>query len=93
MLEVCTTESDTEEKNMIALYDAASGAKVGRITEQQLQALIGWMEEESTEDRDYYVTAEDCDLMEEQGVDPTLVAVLRQALNGRDDMDIRYAQE
>jgi hypothetical protein len=78
---------------MIALYDVASGAKVGRITEQQLQALIAWMEEESTEDRDYYLTAEDCELMAEQGIDPTLVAVLQEALKGREDMDLRYAQE
>ncbi len=78
---------------MIALYDVASSAKVGRITEKQLQALMGWMEEESTTDRDYYLTAEDCELMEEQGIDPTLIAVLREALKGRDDMDIRYQAE
>ena len=78
---------------MIALFDVASDARVGRITEQQLQALIGWMEEESTEDREYYLTAEDCDLMEEQGIDPTLIAVLREALKGREDMDIRFQKE
>ncbi len=78
---------------MIALYDVASGAKVGRITDKQLEALLGWMEEESTEDRDYYLTAEDCELMEEQGIDPSLITVLQEALRGRDDMDIRYAQE
>jgi len=78
---------------MIALFDVASDARIGRITEQQLQALIGWMEEESTEDREYYLTAEDCDLMEEQGIDPTLIAVLREALKGREDMDIRYQKE
>ena len=78
---------------MIALYDAASGAKVGRISEKQLEVLIGWMEEESTEDREYYLTAEDCELMVEQGVDPTLIEVLREALKGREDMDLRYAQE
>lgn len=78
---------------MIALYDVASGARVGRIAEKQLEALMGWMEEESTEDRDYYLTAEDCDLMLEQGIDPTLIDVLREALKGRDDMDLRYAQE
>jgi hypothetical protein len=78
---------------MIALYDVASGARVGRISEKQLEALMSWMEEESTEDRDYYLTAEDCELMEEQGIDPTLVAALRDALKGREDMDIRYAQE
>jgi len=78
---------------MIALFDVASDARVGRITAQQLQALIGWMEEESTEDREYYLTAEDCDLMEEQGIDPTLITVLREALKGREDMDIRYQNE
>ena len=78
---------------MIALYDVASGAKVGRISEQQLETLMGWMEEESTEDRDYYLTAEDCELMLEQGIDPTLVAALQEALKGREDMDLRYTQE
>ncbi len=78
---------------MIALYDAASGARVGRISEKQLETLMGWMEEESTEDREYYLTAEDCELMVEQGVDPTLIEVLREALKSREDMDLRYAQE
>jgi processive 1,2-diacylglycerol beta-glucosyltransferase len=54
---------------------------------------MGWMEEESTEDRDYYLTAEDCDLMAEQGIDLTLIDVLREALKNREDMDIRYAPE
>ncbi|HKZ85396.1 MAG TPA: galactosyldiacylglycerol synthase [Anaerolineae bacterium] len=78
---------------MVNLFDAASGARIGRITEAQLQALVGWMEEESTEDRDYYVSADALDLMEQGGIDPTLVAVLRQALGDRDDMDIRYEVE
>ncbi len=78
---------------MMTLFDAQSGARVGRITDKQLQALIGWMEEESTEDRDYYLTAEDCDLMEEQGLDPTLIEALRAALRGRADMDLRWAAE
>jgi hypothetical protein len=75
---------------MVTLYDAGSGAKVGSITEKQLEALVSWMEEESAEDRDYYLTAEDCDLMGEQGLDPTLIEALRGALHGREDMDLRY---
>ena len=78
---------------MVNLFDAASGAKIGRITEAQLQALVGWMEEESTEDRDYYISAEELDMMEQDGIDPTLVAALREALGNRDDMDIRYEVE
>ncbi len=78
---------------MFALYDAASGAKVGRISDKQLELLVGWMEEETSQDREYYLTAEDCDLMQEQGVDPSLLEVLRGALRGRDDMDLRYEPE
>jgi hypothetical protein len=78
---------------MIALYDVESDAKVGRITEQQRDALIAWMEEEDSEDREYYLTAEDCELMEEQGLDPSLIEALRLALKGREDMDLRYAAE
>ena len=78
---------------MIALFDANSGAKVGRITEAQLQALMGWMEEESEDDRDYFVNSEELELMAEDGIDPTLIDVLKQALGNREDMDIRFAQE
>lgn len=78
---------------MVTLYDSESGAQVGRLAEKQLQALMGWMEEESAEDREYYLTAEDCDLMEEQGIDPTLIEVLRGALRGRAEMDLRWAAE
>jgi hypothetical protein len=78
---------------MVTLFDAESGARVGRIAEKQLQALIDWMEEENSEDREYYLTSEDCELMTEQGIDPTLVEVLQAALRGREDMDIRYEKE
>jgi hypothetical protein len=78
---------------MINLYDAASDARVGRLTEAQLKALVDWMEEEDSEDHEYYLTSEDCDLMEEQGLDPSLVEALRAALHGRDDMDLRYVRE
>ena len=78
---------------MIPLYDSVSGAAAGRITDKQLQALMSWMEEESTEDREYYLTAEDCDLMADQGLDPTLVEVLRAALRGRDEMDLRWSAD
>jgi len=78
---------------MIALYDSESGAKVGRISDAQLGALMAWMEEESETDRDYYVSADALDLMEEGGVDPTLIDALRQALGNRQEMDIRYEAE
>ncbi len=75
---------------MITVYDAGNGKKLGTITEAQLAFLTGEMEEESTTDQDYYVNAATVDMMEADGADVALVAFLRQALGGREDMDIRW---
>lgn len=75
---------------MINVYDAASGKKLGTITAQQLLFLVGEMEEESTTDRDYYVNVVTVDMMEADGADKDLIAFLRKALGGREDMDIRW---
>ncbi len=76
---------------MIRLHDAERGTLIGTITEAQLQFLVDELEEESTEDRDYYVSADTIDLLEEDGGDPELVALLRGALSGRDGVDIRWS--
>ena len=78
---------------MIVLFDSGSGARIGRITDAQLQVLIDWMEEEREDDREYYVSAEDVELMDEDGIDPTLIEVLKTALRNREAMDIRYEEE
>ena len=78
---------------MIAIYDANSGQKLGTITEEQLKFLIGEMEEESTTDQDYYLSAMEVDMFEADGADPGLLAFLRRALGKRQDMDIRWERE
>jgi processive 1,2-diacylglycerol beta-glucosyltransferase len=77
---------------MINVYDASDGKKLGTITEEQLAFLIQEMEEESTTDRDYYVNSMTVDMMEADGADKALIAFLRDALGGREDMDIRWEQ-
>jgi hypothetical protein len=78
---------------MIRIYDEASGAVYGTITEAQLQALMGQLEEESLEDTDYYINQATVDMLADKKVDPELVAFLRKALGEREDMDIRWARE
>jgi hypothetical protein len=78
---------------MIKLYDSARGQQVGHLSEEQLNALVEYMEEDASVDTEYYLTSDDCEIMEEQGVDPNLVRILRDALAGRDEMDIRYERE
>jgi hypothetical protein len=76
---------------MIRLHDTERGTLIGTITEEQLQFLIDELEEESAEDTDYYVSADTVDMLEENGGDPELVALLRSALAGREGVDVRWS--
>jgi len=78
---------------MINLYDNESGAKLGTITEEQLQFLNDQLEEESFEDQDYYIMADELVDFQEAGADEALITILRTALNGRDDMEFRWVRE
>jgi processive 1,2-diacylglycerol beta-glucosyltransferase len=80
-----------EDMPMIQLHDKETGAFVGTITEAQLQFLIDQLEEESTEDRDYYINQATLDLFEQRGADADLLALLRQALGTREDIEIAWS--
>ena len=75
---------------MIKLFDAQSNAEIGAISEAQFDFLKGQLEEESATDTDYYINADTLDYFAEQGADAALVALLRDALGSRPDMDIRW---
>lgn len=77
---------------MIQLHDAESGAPIGPITDAQLQFLVDRLEEESPDDRDYYINQATVDGFEEEDADPALVALLRKALGERDEMEIRWTR-
>lgn len=77
---------------MVKLYDNLNGAELGVISEEQLRFLQNDLEEESVEDRDYYINQSTVDWFESQNADPALVALLRQALGDREDMEIRWVQ-
>jgi processive 1,2-diacylglycerol beta-glucosyltransferase len=76
---------------MINLYDKASGALIGAISEDQLQFLMDQLEEESLEDRDYSITKMELDYFEAQGAPRQLVDLLRQALGGRDEVVVQWS--
>jgi processive 1,2-diacylglycerol beta-glucosyltransferase len=78
---------------MVRLFDAESDAPLGTITEAQLQFLIDELEEESSEDRDYYISAETVELLADHGADAELIDVLRRALAGREGVDVRWETE
>lgn len=78
---------------MIVLRDKDSRNLIGEITEQQLQFLIDELEEEFKEDTDYYVDGATLELLEGRDADPKLIALLRDALGDRPEMEIVWSRE
>ena len=77
---------------MIQLNDKDTGAFIGTITEDNLQFLTDQLEEESDEDQDYYINEATLDIFEENQADKALVSLLRGALKGRTEMEIRWSR-
>ena len=77
---------------MIQLHDKDTGASIGTITEDNLQYLVDQLEEEARDDQDYYINETTIDLFEERGADKGLVSLLRGALKGRTEMEIRWSR-
>jgi hypothetical protein len=78
---------------MIRLRDVERGTSLGSITEEQLQFLVDALEETSSSDRDYYSDAATVEMLEEDGAEPQLVSLLRNAIAGREGMEIRWSRE
>lgn len=77
---------------MFQLRDKDTGAALGVISDQQLQFLVDQLEEEAGDDQDYYVNEATIDLLKEAGADDGLLLLLRNALNGRTEMEIRWSR-
>ena len=78
---------------MITLYDNDSGANLGTITEEQLKFLQDQFEEEFLDDTDYYINEDEMASLQEAGADEALLSLLRNAMNGRTEMEIRWKKE
>lgn len=78
---------------MITLHDKSTSEAIGTISEEELQFLVDSLEEESTTDTDYYVNKDTIDMLEEDGAPESLLALLRGALRGREDMDIEWRRD
>lgn len=75
---------------MIDLYNNATNQLIGSITEPDLQVLVGGLEEESREDRDYYINAATIDLLADGRASDHLVELLRAALGTEEGVEIRW---
>ena len=75
---------------MIDLFNASTNQLIGNITEADLQVLVDGLEEESSQDQDYYITRETIDVLADGRATTHLVGLLRNALGASDGVDIRW---
>ena len=77
---------------MINLREKETNKPLGQISEEQLQYLIDNLEEEWLEDQDYAITPLLLEYFEGKGADAGLVSILRDALAGRDEIEIVWSK-
>jgi len=75
---------------MIDLYNVSTNQLIGSITEADLQVLVGALEEESSQDHDYYIEQGTIDVVADGRATTHLVGLLRSALGSSAGVDIRW---
>jgi processive 1,2-diacylglycerol beta-glucosyltransferase len=73
---------------VIRLTDKETGRPIGEISEEHLRFLIDQLEEETEEDRDYYLNRDTLDSFREKGIDAALLEMLERAMGDRKEMEI-----
>ena len=76
--------------HMIDLYNAETNQLLGSITDADLQVLIDALEEESSEDQDYYIDKATIEFMADGRPSDHLLGLLRTALADKDGVEIRW---
>ena len=75
---------------MIDLYNASTNELIGNITDADLKVLVDGLEEESLQDKDYFIDRATIDLLADGRATDHLVGLLRRALGSTDGVDIRW---
>jgi hypothetical protein len=75
---------------MIDLYNAGTNQLIGSITEADLSVLVDGLEEESSEDQDYFIDEATIDLLADGRATEHLVGLLRAAVGSSDGVEIRW---
>jgi hypothetical protein len=75
---------------MIDLYNDTTNQLIGSITEADLRVLQDALEEESTEDQDYYIDQATIDVIGDGRATEHLLKILRDAVGSSDGVDIRW---
>src|SRR5262249_55887304 len=76
--------------SMIDVYNNDTNELIGAITEADLKVLIDHLEEESSEDQDYYIDRATLDVIGDGEATEHLMKVLRKALGTAESVEIRW---
>ena len=77
---------------MIELHDKETGALVAVIGEPEFALLVDGLEEEDSEDNDYYIDATTLHLLAEAGFDKEILQTIGHALGEREGMDLVWTR-
>ncbi|HEY6804276.1 MAG TPA: hypothetical protein VI306_11895 [Pyrinomonadaceae bacterium] len=77
----------------IKLFNKQTGQSLGEITPEELDVLRSGLLEEHSNDRDYFITNDTIEFLEQAGVDRSLSKKLKKALSKSKAVEIEWRQE
>jgi hypothetical protein len=74
---------------MVRLYETSNNRLCGTLSDRQYEVLTEALEEEDLEDAECVISVETIEMLEDQGVEPDLLDLLRAALGDNPEVAIR----
>jgi hypothetical protein len=84
------TRNAGERSDAVALYDTETGRMFGSISRDELGFLQENLEQDGPFDDDYYINHATIDLLRERGAVEPLLQLLIEALDDREEIDVRW---
>ena len=75
---------------MPRLFRLDNGETIAEITDKQLAFLVDQLEEESEDDKDYFIDRDTLELLSDNGADPELLAIIEKAMGDDDEIDVAW---
>jgi hypothetical protein len=74
---------------MVRLYEMGSNRLCGTLSDRQYEILAEALEEEDLEEAECVISGDTIELLEDQGLEPDLLELLRSALGDNPEVAIR----
>ena len=75
---------------MPRLYNKKTNALLGNVSESDIDCLVDVLEEEDSQDVDYFIDLDTVDILEDNGASAELVKLLRAAIGASEGVDVRW---